>query len=105
MTNESSNNESERERMEQSLRAHQQQTNSLQKELSSVRRRLGEMEQLYAQQRNASVEVEVQAEDLACRMAVLERDLKESRGDKVIPRRTLTIKNLPRRLLVNLGDR
>lgn len=70
--------------MELTLRSHQQQASSLQKELSSVRRRLGEMEQLYTQQRSAGVEIEVQAEDLSCRMAVLERDLKESRDDKVI---------------------
>ena len=69
--------------MEQTLRSHQKQTSCLEKELNNVRRRLGEMEQLYGQQRSNGVEIEIQAEDLACRMTVLERDLKESNDDKV----------------------
>ena len=83
LTNESSTMDSEREKVEQTLRSQQQQTGALQKELTAVRRRLGEVEHLYVQQRTSSVEVEVQAEDLVCRLGVLERDLKDARADKV----------------------
>lgn len=99
LTNESSNNENEREKMEQTLRSHQKQTSCLEKELNNVRRRLGEMEQLYGQQRSNGVEIEIQAEDLACRMTVLERDLKESNDDKMrLQQQLLSANNLQQSL-------
>lgn len=82
LVNESSSFDAEREQMERSLRGQQQQTNALQSELANVRRRLGELEQLYTQQRNAGAEAELQAEDLHRRLGVLERDLRDARDDK-----------------------
>ena len=69
--------------MERTLRGQQQQTTSLQAELSNVRRRLGELEQLYTQQRSYSVEAEVQSEDLVRRISALEKDLRDAREDKM----------------------
>lgn len=70
--------------MERSIRSHQQEVTTLQSELSTVRRRLGELEQLYSQQKSAGVQAEMQADDLMRRMSVLERDLRDAREDKVL---------------------
>ena len=83
LANETGSFDSEREKMERTLNSQQQQTSALQKELTQVRRRLGEIEQLYTQQRSAGVESEVQADDLVRRLGVLERDLRDARDDKV----------------------
>jgi len=83
LANESSSFDAEREQMERTVRSHQQQTSSLQTELSNVRRRLGELEQLYAQQRSSGAEAQLQADDLMRRLGVLERDLRDARDDKV----------------------
>ena len=84
LANESSSFDAEREQMERSLRGQQQQTASLQNELSNVRRRLGELEQLYSQQRTTGSEAQLQGEDLLRRLQQMERDLREARDDKVI---------------------
>lgn len=83
LANETNTFDSERENMERSIRSHQQEVTTLQSELSTVRRRLGELEQLYSQQKSAGVQAEIQADDLLRRMSVLERDLRDARGDKV----------------------
>jgi hypothetical protein len=49
----------------------------------TVRRRLGELEALYSQQKTAGVQSEMQADDLLRRLGILERDLRDERGDKV----------------------
>lgn len=70
--------------MERSIRNQQHEVATLQAELTTVRRRLGELEQLYSQQKSAGVQAEIQTEDLMRRLKVLERDLRDARGDKVI---------------------
>lgn len=69
--------------MERSIRSQKQEVTTLQAELLTVRRRLGELEQLYAQQKTAGVQSEMQADDLLRRLGILERDLRDERGDKV----------------------
>lgn len=69
--------------MERSIRNQQLEVATLQAELTTVRRRLGELEQLYSHQKSASVQAEIQAEDLMRRLGILERDLRDARGDKV----------------------
>lgn len=83
LANESSNFDAERENMERSIRSQQQEVTTLQTELMTVRRRLGELEQLYSQQKTAGVQAEMQADDLLRRLGTLERDLRDARGDKV----------------------
>ena len=83
LANESSNFDAERENMERSIRSQQQEVTALQTELSTVRRRLGELEQLYSQQKAAGAQAEMQADDLLRRLGGLERDLRDARGDKV----------------------
>lgn len=89
LANESNSFDAEREHMERSLRSQKQQTETLQTELSNVRRRLGELEHLYSKQRNAGADAELQANELNRRLAALERDLREAREDKV--RSTFTV--------------
>ena len=86
LANESSSFDAEREQMERTLRGQQQQTTSSQNELTNVRRRLGELEQLYSQQRSAGAEAQLQGDDLLRRLQQMERDLREARDDKVISR-------------------
>ncbi|KAI9560410.1 hypothetical protein GHT06_014427 [Daphnia sinensis] len=83
LANETSSFETERENMERSIRSQQQEVATLQAELLTVRRRLGELEQLYAQQKSAGVQSEMQADDLLRRLGILERDLRDERGDKI----------------------
>lgn len=83
MANETSNFEAERENMERSVRSQQQEVDTLQSELTTVRRRLGELEQLYSQQKRAGAQAELQTDDLLRRLSALERDLRDARGDKV----------------------
>lgn len=83
LANETNNFDAERESMERSIRSQQQEVATLQAELTTVRRRLGELEQLYSQQKSAGVQAEMQADDLLRRLGVLERDLRDARGDKV----------------------
>lgn len=84
LSNETNSFDAEREHLERTIRSHQQQTSSLQSELSVLRRKLGELETLYVHQRSAGTEAELQAEDLMRRMNMLERDLRDSRDDKVL---------------------
>ncbi len=83
LANETSSFDTERENMERSIRSQQQEVTTLQAELLTVRRRLGELEQLYSQQKTAGVQSEMQADDLLRRLGILERDLRDERGDKV----------------------
>lgn len=87
LANETNSFEAERENMERSIRSQQQEVTTLQAELLTVRRRLGELEQLYAQQKTAGVQSEMQADDLLRRLGILERDLRDERGDKVFQSR------------------
>lgn len=83
LANETSSFDTERENMERSIRSQQQEVTTLQAELLTVRRRLGELEALYSQQKTAGVQSEMQADDLLRRLGILERDLRDERGDKV----------------------
>ncbi|XP_032794482.2 centrosomal protein of 135 kDa isoform X1 [Daphnia magna] len=83
LANETSSFDTERENMERSIRSQKQEVTTLQAELLTVRRRLGELEQLYAQQKTAGVQSEMQADDLLRRLGILERDLRDERGDKI----------------------
>lgn len=84
LANETSSFDTERENMERSIRSQQQEVSTLQAELLTVRRRLGELETLYSQQKTAGVQSEMQADDLLRRLGILERDLRDERGDKVL---------------------
>ncbi len=60
-----------------------EQASSLQEELGVVRRRLGELEQLYAQQKSSTADASAQGEELTRRLAGLERELRDTHQDKV----------------------
>ena len=63
---------------------HQQHEQGLQNELSQVRRRLAELEQLYSQQKSVAGDAQLQADELLRRLAQLERELRDAREDKVM---------------------
>ena len=83
LANETCSFDAEREKMDRTLRGHQKEASSLHEELNVVRRRLSELEQLYNQQKNSNADAGHQTEELLRRLNSLERDLRDTREDKV----------------------